>query len=125
MVGKIEFFDNSNVGDDARRLAFCFNVSARMIVRDGNPLSYAEELYKTSTGKNVIPAFNEDEQEFLKLSLVETAAIRDRGEIFSIDNLAEKASLLHLAAPEMGLIRKGLPHTKPGGDEAHMSFPGA
>lgn len=106
MVGKIEFFNSNNVGDDARRLAFCFNVSARMVMRDGNPLSYAEDIYKSITGEDSIPAFNADEQEFLKLSLVETAAIRDRGEILSVESLGDKASLLHLAAKELGLIRK-------------------
>lgn len=113
MLGKIEFYNHNNVGDDARRLAFCFNVSARMKVRDGNPLSYAEELYQLSTGKVMVPAFNDDEKLFLKLSLVETAAIRDHGEIFSMESLAEKAAMLQLAACEMGLICRDAP-AKPG-----------
>jgi hypothetical protein len=124
MVEKVEFFNSENVRDEAKRLAFCFNVSARMVVQEGNPLSYAEALFKASTGMDAVPPFNKDEQAYLKLKLIETAAIRDRGEIFSVEQLAEKAQLLHLAAKEMGLIQDE-DNWKRKTTEAHPSFPGA
>lgn len=124
MVDKVDFFDSANVGEEAKRLAFCFNVSARMVVQDGNPLCYSEALFKASTGLEAIPAFNKDEQAYLKLKLIETAAIRDRGEIFSVEQLAEKAQLLHLAAKEMGLIQD-YDSWKRKTAEKHISFPGS
>lgn len=122
MVEKIDFFDEYNVGPAARRLAFCFNVSARMVSQDGNPLSHAEELFKASTGLDAVPAFNSDEQNYLKLKLIETAAIRDQGQMFSMEDVRDSANVLLLAAKEMNLIRRD---DKPRDSERHLSFPGA
>jgi hypothetical protein len=105
MTDQIDFFDERNVGPEARRLAFCFNVSARMVSQDRNPLSHAEALFRTTTGLETVPAFNRDEENYLKLTLIETAAIRDRGDAFSLDELREAANLLYLDAREMSLIR--------------------
>ena len=124
MVDKIDFFDESKVGVEARRLAFCFNVSARMVSQDGNPLSHAEQLFRVTTGLDSVPIFNCDEQNFLKLRLLEVAAIRDQGQAFSIDDLAESANVLYLAARELNLISDSK-ECRPRDGDRHLSFPGA
>jgi hypothetical protein len=124
MVDKIDFFDDSKVGPAAKRLAFCFNISARMVPQDGNPLSHAEELFKTSTGLDAVPFFNSDERNYLKLKLFETAAIRDQGHVLSIDELDDSAKMLYLAAKDMNLIRDKY-DWQGWQDERHISFPGS
>jgi hypothetical protein len=123
-MDKIDFFDDSNVGPAAKRLAFCFNVSARMVPQDGNPLSHAAELFRASTGMDSVPFFNEDERGYLKLKLIETAAIRDQGQVFSMEDLHDAAKVLYLDAREMNLIRDKY-DWKPMPDEGHFSFPGS
>jgi hypothetical protein len=123
MAEKIDFFDTSNVGVEARRLAFCFNVAARMLSQDGSPLSQAAALFQRSTGLDETPPFNDDEIRYLKLKLIETAAIRDRNESFSIDELEEAANALYLGAKEMNLIRDG-GQARVRDKERHFSFPG-
>lgn len=123
-MDKVDFFDDKKVGAEARRLAFCFNISARMVSQDGNPLSHAEELFKASTGLDTVPLFNDDERNYLKLKLFETAAIRDQGKVFSVSDLDDSANVLYLAAKEMNLIR-GSYDWQPWRDEKHISFPGS
>lgn len=105
MSDKIDFFEEINVGPAARRLAFCFNISARMLSQDGNPLSHAQALFRETTGLESVPAFNVDEQNYLKLKLIETAAIRDQGNTYSLDELRKAANVLFLDARNMDLIR--------------------
>jgi hypothetical protein len=118
---KIDFFDEEMVGPEARRLAFCFNVSARMVPQNGNPLSHAEELFKASTGLEEIPFFNKHEETYLRLNFLEVAAIRDQGQTFSVDELTEAANVLFLDAKDMNLVRR---YEGPPDREGHPSFPG-
>jgi hypothetical protein len=99
------FFDEKNVGPEARRLAFCFNLSARMETKDGNPLTHAEDLFTASTGLAAIPIFNDDENKFLKMQLAETAAILNRGNLHCMADLEEATDVLRSTAKRMGLIR--------------------
>jgi hypothetical protein len=99
------FFDEQKVGPEARRLAFCFNLSARMNSDDGNPLTHAEDLFTASTGLAAIPQFNDDENKFLKMQLAETAAILNHGNLDSIADLEEATDVLRGHAKRMGLIR--------------------
>jgi hypothetical protein len=99
------FFDDKNVGPEARRLAFCFNLSARMESKDGNPLTFAEDLFTASTGLAMIPRFNDDENNYLKMQLAETAAILNRGSIKSVADLEEATDVLRNIAKRMGLVR--------------------
>ena len=50
MVSKIDFFDMNNVGPEAKRLAFCFNLSARVPPPGDSPLAHAERLFRETTG---------------------------------------------------------------------------
>ncbi|TAL31931.1 MAG: hypothetical protein EPN97_10255 [Alphaproteobacteria bacterium] len=124
MADKIDFFDEGNVGVEARRLAFCFNVAARMVPQDGNPLSHAEQLFRVTTGLDKVPGFNCDEQNYLKLQLLQVAAIRDQGRTYSVDDLADAANVLYLAAKDMNLISDS-GECRPRDQERHLSFPGA
>lgn len=101
----IDFFDDRKIGLEAKRLATCFNLSARMHPRDGNPLAHAEDLFTAMTGLAVVPQFNEDEENYLKLKLVETAAILNEGNLFSMRDLDEASEVLHQTARRMKLIR--------------------
>lgn len=123
-MDKIDFFDDRNVGAAARRLAFCFNVAARMASQDGDLLAHAENLFKASTGLDTVPLFNDDERNYLRLQLFETAAIRDQGKVFSIADLDDSANVLYSAAKEMNLIRSNY-DWQPWRDEKHISFPGS
>lgn len=102
---KIDFFDERKVGPEAKRLAACFNLSARISSRDGNPLSYAEDLFTETTGLAAVPAFNGDEENYLKLKLVETAAAINAGSLYSVADLDEAADVLIRTAQRMKLIR--------------------
>ena len=102
---EIVFFDDSKVGLEAKRLATCFNLSARMTPRDGNPLAHVEDLFTAMTGLAVVPQFNSDEENYLKLKLVETAAILNQGSIHSLRDLDEASDVLHRTAKAMKLIR--------------------
>lgn len=99
------FFEEKNVGPEARRLAFCFNLSARMNSTDGNPLTHAEDLFTASTGLAAIPQFNDDENKYLKMQLAETAAILNRGNLNSMADLEEATEVLRQTARQMKLIR--------------------
>jgi hypothetical protein len=99
------FFEEKNVGPEARRLAFCFNLSARMNSNDGNPLTFAEDLFTASTGLVEIPRFNEDENNYLKMQLAETAAILNHGLLTSVADLEEATEVLRDTARRMKLIR--------------------
>jgi hypothetical protein len=105
MTLKIDFFDESKVGMEARRLATCFNLSARISSHDGNPLSHAEDLFTETTGLAAIPAFNDDEENYLKLKLVETAATINAGNLYSVADLDEAATVLIRTAQGMKLLR--------------------
>lgn len=105
MALQIDFFDDKNVGLEAKRLATAFNLSARMHPRDGNPLSHAEDLFTEMTGLAVVPQFNRDEENYLKLKLVETAAILNQGSLYSMRDLDEAAEVLHKTAIGMKLLR--------------------
>ncbi|HYD17098.1 MAG TPA: hypothetical protein VEF76_01300 [Patescibacteria group bacterium] len=105
MALDIGFFDMDKVGNEAKRLATCFNLSAAMTPRDGNPLGHAEDLFTQMTGLAVIPQFNEDEQNYLKLKLVETAADINRGSLQNMRDLEEAAGVLHATARQMKLLR--------------------
>lgn len=104
MALDIPFFDEKNVGLEAKRLAVCFNLSARMQSRDGNPLSHAEDLFTKMTGLAVVPQFNADEQNYLKLKLVETAAVLNQGSLYGTRDLDEAAGVLHETARGMKLL---------------------
>ena len=121
MVDKVSFFEEDNIGPEARRLAFCFNISARMVPQDANPLSHAEELFKSTTGLESVPFFNEDEENFLKLNFLKTAAIRDYAQTYSSEELEEAANVLYLEAKSMSLVRR---YDGPEDRERHPSFPG-
>jgi hypothetical protein len=99
------FFNEENVGPEARRLAHCFNLSARMNSKDGNPLTFAEDLFTASTGLAAIPRFNDDENKYLKMQLAETAAILNHGNLHSVADLEEATEVLRQHAKRMGLIR--------------------
>ena len=99
------FFNEANVGVEARRLAFCFNLSARMESKDGNPLTHAEDLFTASTGLAAIPRFNDDENKYLEMQLAETAAILNRGNLHNIADLEEATDVLRKTARNMGLLR--------------------
>jgi hypothetical protein len=99
------FFEEKNVGPEARRLAFCFNLSARMNSTDGNPLTFAEDLFTASTGLVEIPQFNDDENSYLKMQLAETAAILNHGLLKSVADLEEATEVLRDTAKRMKLIR--------------------
>lgn len=101
----IDFFDDKNVGLEAKRLATAFNLSARMAPRDGNPLAHAEDLFTAMTGLAMVPQFNEDETNYLKLKLVETAAMLNQGSIKNLKDLDEASEVLHQTARRMKLIR--------------------
>ncbi len=105
MALEIDFFNDKNVGLEAKRLATCFNLSARMTPRDGNPLGHAEDLFTATTGLAVVPQFNDDETNYLKLKLVETAAMLNQGNIHNMRDLEEAADVLHKTARRMSLIR--------------------
>ena len=126
MSDKIDFFDDRNVGPEARRLAFCFNVAARMVSQGANPFQHAEQLFRRTTGLERVPEFNPDEQRFLKLQMLEMAAIRDQGQTVDVEDLGDAANVLWLAAREMNLIPED-PETAapPRVKEQHISFPGA
>ena len=102
---EIGFFDEAKVGLEAKRLATCFNLSARMPPRDGNPLGHAEDLFTQMTGLAVVPQFNDDEENYLKLKLVETASEVNKGSIYSMRDLDEAAGVLHATAKSMKLLR--------------------
>lgn len=101
----IDFFDEKNVGLEAKRLATCFNLSARMQPQAGNPLAHAEDLFTEMTGLAVVPRFNDDEEKYLKLKLVETAAMLNQGQLRSMRDLEEAADVLHRTARRMHFIR--------------------
>jgi hypothetical protein len=101
----IGFFDDAKIGLHAKRLADCFNISARMGLREGNPLAHAEDLFTASTGLAAIPVFNDDEEKYLKWKLVETAAALNGPNIRNLSELEEAADVLHRTAKRMKLIR--------------------
>jgi len=129
MADKIDFFDDSRVGAEARRLAHCFNLSARMVRPGGNPLAYVAELFRESTGLDTVPSFNDAEVAFLRLTLAETAAMRAPAGSMTLQEIEEEGELLFKLAEGMQLVRKtGEPSQKPipiDPDERHHSFPGA
>ena len=101
----VGLFDDNKVGLEAKRLADCFNLSARMAMREGNPLAHAEDIFTASTGLAAIPEFNEDEEKYLRWKLVGTAAMLNKENLHNVDHLVEAADVLHRDARLLKLIR--------------------
>lgn len=103
---KIDFFDQAKVGLSARRLAFSFNVAARLFPQDDDPLPQAEKLFLSTTGLDKVPEFNKDEVNYLRLKLVETASILGEGRSTSLRQIQEAGAVLFMKAQISNLIRR-------------------
>ena len=102
---QLDGFDSSNVGDLAKRLAWSFNIAAHM-GSGANPLEPVESIFKGTTGLDSIPSFNEDEQKYLELKLVEFTALVNHGRLYGISDLSDEAQVMKNTAYAMNLIPK-------------------
>lgn len=100
---KIEFYDDKKVGHPARRLAAAFNTVARAFPEE-DPIPQAEKLFLSTTGLREIPAFNDDEINYLRHKLIETAAIQ--GRVSSLEELRQAANQLFMEAEIRNIIRR-------------------
>lgn len=108
---KIAYFDETKVGADVKRLAFCFNAAAearkhdeKFVIRTG------VELFTALTGSETLPALREEEINYLRVQFIGIAA-KLRGDRSSgwqpyPEALAESAQKLEEAAAKSGLSFK-------------------
>lgn len=112
MSYNIPFFRDAKVGDETRRLAFCFNVAAENSRESGeNALVIkAIELYEETTGQKTLPCLNDDEAGYLRLQLLQVAAKlngdRNFGWAGYVETLFEAVGKIEKAAAKKGLSLK-------------------
>lgn len=108
----IPYFDETRIGADVKRLAFCFNTAAENNKKFGEAslITQGIGLFTALTGQETLPALREDDVNYLRLQFIGIAAKLRGDRSFGwqpyAEGLSESAAKLEKAAAESGLSFK-------------------